>query len=406
MLTNWIPLTLSTILMVMVRLSCAVHPQDRACSDFNRLRYSADKVDIEYFRCPEDGVADVACQEPYPAKSRLDASLSAHVRLNETLIYVLLGPQSKTDAFRWWLPLITERMDIVLVLDACEEYGVKLPNSTTTLVHKDPLGDGEKLGTLLPCDGFVLNMIDALPEKVKQRVNFYIVRVRPEDETYQKLSCKVSTAMKEIYKTFPEKRYYLKIDTDTIVFPGRLLHFLSSLESVHQGGVPDNVTPSESTHPIYYGTVVESGMDLLLCGDHRGSHKAWARYGNIEKGGLCYAQGGAGYGLNNYAMAAMAQAPSCSDPRRVTKDQFLANEDAWTGMQMHSLFNVSVIHCGAFSSSELAPDRKLRQSITLHYIDANWLKIHGETAMRHYTRAFTKRGERRNPRKPDRRDNN
>lgn len=384
------------VLVVTVFLgSVAQHPQDRACADFNRPLYEAVQSGVNYFQCPADGIANVACQEGYAIRSgdsdvQTPASLEqAQVKLNEVVIYVLLGPASKVDAFKWWLPLITEKMDIVLVLDACEQDGAKLPNSSIDAVHKadDASEGGGGASEERQCDNFVRKMIRELPEKVKKMANFHVVHVRPEDETYQKLSCKVSTAMREIYHAFPEKRYYLKIDTDTIVFPGRLLHFLSSLESVHKGGVTDSQKPSESTHPIYFGTVVESGMDLLLCG----SHEAWkTRYGNTRKGGLCYAQGGAGYGLNNHAMAAMAQAPSCTDPKRVTQDEFLANEDAWTGMQMHSLFNISVIHCGGFSSSELAPDRKLRQSITFHYIDTKWLASYGETALKHYHKVYSR----------------
>ena len=385
------------VLTLVLYVSGSSHPKDRACADFNRPLYEAVQAGVHYFQCPADGIANVACQEDYAARSGVSAEQAAasfeqiHVNLNEVLIYVLLGPASKVDAFKWWLPLITEKMDIVLVLDACEQDGAKMPDSSIDVVHNANIsteqGEGASLIKERQCDSFVRQMIKGLPDKVKKMVNFHVAHVRPEDETYQKLSCKVSTAMKEIYQAFPEKRYYLKIDTDTIVFPGRLLHFLSSLESVHKGGVADGKKPSESTHPIYFGTVVESGMDLLLCG----SHAAWkTKYGNTQKGGLCYAQGGAGYGLNNRAMAAMAQAPSCSDPQRVTQDEFLANEDAWTGLQMHSLFNISVIHCGGFSSSELAPDQKLRQSITFHYIDATWLASYGETALKHYHKAYSR----------------
>jgi hypothetical protein len=366
------------LLCIFTTTAAGGHPKDRACIDFN----VADHAGIDnFFVCPSDGVAGVACQESYLAKPQGASSrVPANVQLNETVIYVLLGPKSKVDAFRWWLPLITQPVDIVLVMDACVENGVKRGNSSLELIHKHGLTQGNGLSTFLECDNFVHKLIEELPKKVKKVVNFYAAHVHPEDETYQKLSCKVGTAMKEIYRAFPEKRYYLKIDTDTIIFPGRLLHFLSSLESVHAGGVPDGTSPTQSSHPIYFGTVVESGMNLLLCANHR----EWKHYGNVEKGGLCYAQGGAGYGLNNKAMAAIACSPSCSDPARVTQDEFLANEDAWTGMSMQRLFNLSVIHCGAFSSSELAPDHKLRSSISFHYIDANWLRSYGETALKHY----------------------
>ena len=71
-------------------------------------------------------------------------------------------------------------------------------------------------------------------------------------------------------------------------------------------------------------------------------------------------------------------------------DEFLANEDAWVGVTIFSLFNITVIHCGGFSSSELAPDQKLRSSITFHYIDAGWLHSYGEVALKHYYAKYAK----------------
>lgn len=372
-------------------LSATGHPRNRACLDFNPV-----KTTRGHFICPrDDGVAGVVCSETYPRRQGADNR--AQFGLGEVLIYVLLGPKSKVDAFTWWLPLINEVTDIVLVMDACEEKSVKRKDSYLTLLHDSRVyndmlksSNGSKVmessttaASQRECDAFPRSMVEALPSKVRRKVSFHIVHVQPEDETYSKLSCKVSTAMKEIYSGFPNKRYYLKIDTDTIVFPGRLMDFLTTLESTHPGGAPTG-QPTLSNHPIYFGTVIESGGNLLLCGNH----KKWLFYGDKSRGGLCYAQGGAGYGLNNHAMAAISKSPPCDKPTtggvRIVADDFVANEDAWVGVTMFSLFNVSVIHCGGFSSSELAPDRKLRNSITFHYIDAGWLHSYGEVALKHY----------------------
>ena len=62
----------------------------------------------------------------------------------------------------------------------------------------------------------------------------------------------------------------------------------------------DSVVDYEARLPIYFGTVVESGMNLLLCG-----RETFGR-GDLSKGGLCYGQGGAGYGLDNLAMKVMS----------------------------------------------------------------------------------------------------
>ena len=365
------------------------HPRNRACLDFNTGASTQG-----YFMCPrDDGVAGVVCTEAYPR--RHEVVNKPQFDLEEVLFYVLLGPKSKVDAFLWWLPLINARTNVVLVMDACKERNEKRIEPSLTLLHdadaydyimrvsNSSTNNVSAMTTTSACDSIPRAMIDALPLRVRRRVSFHVVHVHPQDETYARLSCKVSTAMKEIYAGFPNKRYYLKIDTDTIVFPGRLVDFLSTLEAHHRGGAPTG-QPRQSNYPIYFGTVIESGGNLLLCGNH----KKWRSYGDTSRGGLCYAQGGAGYGLNNLAMAAISKSPPCHEPTkggmRIVEDEFIANEDAWVGVTMYALFNITVIHCGGFSSSELAPDQKLRSSITFHYIDANWLHSYGETALKHY----------------------
>jgi hypothetical protein len=66
---------------------------------------------------------------------------------------------------------------------------------------------------------------------------------------------------------FPHKKIYFKLDTDTIIFPKRLMTFFHTLNAV-----------VDDTKPVYFGTVVESGMGMLLCG------RDWANKGNVAKG--------------------------------------------------------------------------------------------------------------------------
>jgi len=155
------------------------------------------------------------------------------------------------------------------------------------------------------------------------------------------------------------------MDTDSILFPRRFFQFLNTLESV-----------SNSTlNPLYFGTVVESGMNLLLCG------RFWVNEGNVQKGGLCYGQGGAGYGLNNLAMEAMAGAPLCSSLDKPDETP----EDVFTALRVYNIFRSVVIHCGGFRSSELVGDQLFKQSISFHYIDHKWLRSHGSKLAHHYT---------------------
>ena len=123
--------------------------------------------------------------------------------------------------------------------------------------------------------------------------------------------------------------------------------------------------------PTYFGTTIESGMTLLLCG------RDWSNAGNVAKGGLCYAQGGGGYGLNNVAMNALATAPNCTNPPDTSP------EDTYTALRMYDVFKTTVIHCGGFSSSELVSDIKMRNSISFHFIDAGWLRKHGQNLWNH-----------------------
>jgi hypothetical protein len=190
-----------------------------------------------------------------------------------------------------------------------------------------------------------------------------LVRSHPFDFGYKYLSCKLRTGAKLIYDMFPKKQFYLKVDADTILLPLRLMHFLQTLDSVTDA----------RENALYFGTTIETGIDLLLCGRH------WKRNGKVDKGGLCYAQGGAGYGLNNEAMAVLASSPTC-DPKNLDASP----EDTYTGLRVYDAFKTTVIHCGGFVSSGLMTDARLKKGITFHHIDAKWLKMYGE-AILHYS---------------------
>lgn len=169
----------------------------------------------------------------------------------------------------WWLPLIKSQTDIAVVADPC-------PNTEG--------GNFYGVANMEDCDDAAARVVKHLQSNFPL-ITAHIVRVKKTDVGYNILSCKMRTGAMYVYKHFPQKKYYFKIDTDTIVFPRRFLQFLRTLSSV-----------TEPTSPVYFGTVVESGMGLLLCG------REWTHEGNVDKGGLCYGQGGAGYGLNNVGM--------------------------------------------------------------------------------------------------------
>jgi hypothetical protein len=213
-----------------------IDSKEKPCADFNIGASVGAMAGLESsFVCPLDGVSRTSCREPFPVKDFKDIHAET-VNLADVLFYVLVGPKSKTDAFKWWLPLLREpNVDILLVSDACEGAA----DSTSE------------------CEDGVTQLLTDLRSSVgkeRQAVNsklhsptFHLARVNPWDKGYDVLSCKTRSGQREAYKRFPDKKFYFKFDTDTIIFPGRLQHFLQTLLAVHAGG----------QHPMYFGAVQE-----------------------------------------------------------------------------------------------------------------------------------------------------
>lgn len=342
---------------------------EKPCADFNYASSAGAMAGLENaFVCPFDGVAQVHCNERFPLKPITDIK-ATQVNLSDVLFYVLVGPKSKTDAFKWWLPLLrgAKNIDIALVADPCPEGKDTCNDGAASLMT-----DLQTASIMQPVKG---------SGNMGASANFTMLRVNACDVGYDVLSCKTRSGQRLAYAAFPKKLYYFKFDTDTLIFPGRLQHFLQTLDATHLG----------EKGPIYFGAVRESGGNLLLCGNLPYTKTS----GDVTKGGLCYAQGGAGYGLNNRAMAVMAAAPPCTaelNNRKETRDT--TPEDTFTALYMYKAAAINVIHCGGFDSSEVVNERKLRNSITFHYIDSKWLQQHGPTVLKHYHHHNNARGVR------------
>jgi len=316
-------------------------PEDRACADFNHGAAVAAMAGLEnVFVCPSDGVSRWACRESFPLLN-VSQVVQSHFQWDAVALYLLIGPNSAFDAFLWWLPLMRDWVDIIVIADSCP-----------------PDSSGNRPAD---CEDSASRLKAAVRLKSEyEKINIYILRTPPENSGYKILSCKMRWGVAQLYTMFPKKLYYIKIDTDTILFPRRLMNFLHTMYSV-----------TDQLLPTYFGTTIESGMTLLLCG------RDWSNVGNVAKGGLCYAQGGGGYGLNNVAMKALATSPNCTNPPDTSP------EDTFTAMRMYDIFNITVIHCGGFSSSELVSDMKMRNSISFHFIDAGWLRKYGQNLWNH-----------------------
>jgi len=365
---------------------------EKPCADFNYAASAGAMAGLENtFVCPFDGVAQVNCNERFPLKSSANIK-ATQVKLSEVLFYVLVGPKSKADAFKWWLPLLrgTANVDIALIADPCPESAETCNDGAAGLLAElktlmeaghPPQGNGSG-STAAPTGSSVAG---SAHKGIRAYANFVLMRVNACDVGYDVLSCKTRSGQRLAYGAFPRKLYYFKFDTDTLIFPSRLQHFLQTLESTHLGGG----FKAPSSLPIYFGAVRESGGNLLLCGNLASTKTS----GDVTKGGLCYAQGGAGYGLNNHAMSIMAAAPPCTavlNSRKETRDT--TPEDTFTALHLYKASAINVIHCGGFDSSEVVDERKLRNSITFHYIDRKWLQQHGSTVLEHYHHHNNARG--------------
>lgn len=116
--------------------------------------------------------------------------------------------------------------------------------------------------------------------KIKTNVRIKVVRVNPCGElTANTRNCKTVVGMSKVFETFPSKRYYFKIDLDTIIYLRRFINFINTIDSV-----------TDPTTPLYIGQATESMTKDRF---------------------HFYANGGNGYGFNNIAMQKMATRTNC-----------------------------------------------------------------------------------------------
>ena len=313
------------------------------CADFNHGVTHGALAELHHaFVCPaDDGIAGKYCTDKFPMRSARDV-MQSNLNSKDVIFFILIGPNSGVDPLIWWLQLVKESIDLVFVADACSGGATECQDSATSVAERIT--------------------------KEHPLVHTHVVRSLPSDSGYKILSCKLRTGQKLIYEMFPTRKYFFKIDTDTIVFPHRLMNFLNTLESIAENG---------HNTPLYFGTMVESGIPQLLC-KHSTVGSSWEF--QEANASLCYCQGGAGYGLSNVVMKHLAGVPSCANSAPSDLP-----EDLYTALEVYNTFNHTVgIHCGGFRSSELVGDEWFRKSISFHYIDTKWLQSHGQKLIAHY----------------------
>lgn len=319
--------------------------------------YLCSNFDTSGFSCENTGVGLTSCTEPYPLVHFKEPP--AAVTWNDIVLYMIVSSKTiRRTVIDWWLQFVSketlgnDHLTLILIADACDA-GNSCQDAATALQSEI--------------------------SSVNKLIDIYVVRgLLHIDTGYQRLACKLMTGIKEIFRLFPTKKYYFKMDDDTVLFPKRLLHFISAL---------DRSTNSTGT-PLYFGTVSHLSKSIPLCGElgwvvnskePGGGHVTYSQKNReVEGYSTCYAQGGAGYGLNNLAMKSLAATPPC------TKDMDLesSSEDTYVGFALFRNLNTTLIHCGSFRPSGLHAEGHLRHAISFHHISDHWMATRNISDMR------------------------
>ena len=220
-------------------LSGPVDEYPHSCADYNFGAVHAAKAGLKnVYMCPQK--SGVVCNESFPIKDFSSISQS-HLKWKDVILSVLVGDGSSTDAFFWWISFINEEMDLVLLGDAC--------NQTF-------------------CNDHVYNIQRKIHVN-HPSIRAHIIRSNQSDAGYRRLSCKIRTVFSKVYEKFPSRKYYFKLDTDTVIFPRHFFSFLNTLDSF-----------SNSSNPIYFGTLLDSqaNPNLLMCGK-----KIWLNEENVRQ---------------------------------------------------------------------------------------------------------------------------
>ena len=223
----------------------------------------------------------------------------------DVVVFMVIGTKCTTDqvpALFWWLAL----------LDA-EKPETRL-TSEVVIIADNCAGDSSvsaDYNAFLPgvCKDKVFNLIQSLKNQFLT-ITFHLTRISYNHR--KNLAVKNYYAMRNLFRVMPEKKIYFKIDYDTILFPRRLKNYINTLASTTD---MDNV-------PLYFGTT----HDYLPYT-------------------LTWAQGGAGYGLNNKAMKKFV----LSD---VPTDHFgYGTSEDYNLWKVLSQADVTLLHCAGFFSN-------------------------------------------------------
>ncbi len=288
------------------------------CSDFNSLSKHLSSSPEAFNLCPDDGISNSnVCTDPIKTRAPADISYSV-VPWKDIVIYILV--QSKvvqTHSLLHWLQSFPEgeALTLAFVADHCAEE---------------------------PCNDHVSALAAQVETAHKNRLKLTVRVVRAlKDIDYgpARVACKALTGVRRLYEAFSDKKYFFKMNEDTVLFPQRLQQFLSTLHSVARA----------DTDPLYFGSILHLFRGHTLCEDMgledngSGNPTYPNKRGWLAGEPTCHAQGEA-YGFNQVAMRFLANVTLCTHGMDLESMQ----EDVYFGWKLYRDLKVVPIHCGSF----------------------------------------------------------
>lgn len=201
-------------------------------------------------------------------------------------------------------------------------------------------------------------------------LNIHFLRATKPNDGKNRLAFKAVFAMMKVYDLFPNKKYFFKIDDDTLVIPNRFFQYLSLLH-----------TNSNDNNPLYFGTILNDHRPYPLCDGLLNPNGDGPVYGAAKQFAnstqICLAQGGAGYGMNNLAFKTFNNSTLCT----MEMDLEYEDEDTYIAYRLYKDLRVRILHCGSFRPNWYNFETHWKSAITFHHVNNNWVNAFNVTKL-------------------------
>ncbi len=307
------------------------------CADFNELRSRSSLNGMEgAFQCPDDGISNSDyCTGKIHVRNTNDNIDRYLIDWNDiVIIFLVQSRQVQMHSLIWWIKRFPahKTLNLVIIADYCPH----------------------------PCVDHVASFGDHLMASFNHtiKLNLQVVRgLQDIDHGVFRVACKTLTGFRKAYNLFPTKKYFFKINEDTVIFPDRFLNFVSSL----------NAATNAESEPLYFGSILHMNRGVPLC-DEMGVVSLESREptyprknGHLDGIPICHAQGDAGYGMNRLAMEFFSNVTLCT----LNMDLESVQEDTYFGWKLFRDLNVVPIHCGAFRPSGLSDTVSKKDTVNM-----------------------------------------